>query len=45
MSDYITCKDLHLACMAGMDDITCDDLICDDRNPDVCVNVVLGWMI
>ena len=27
MCNDITCEDLHLASMAGMDDITCDDLI------------------
>ena len=28
----ITCADLHLARVAGMDDITCDDLTYDDLN-------------
>ena len=28
------CDDLHLASMAGMDDITCDDLTYDDLNPE-----------
>ena len=45
MCDYITCKDLHLVSMVGMDDIKCGDLIYDDLNPDVCENVVLGLMI
>ena len=41
----ITCEDLHLASMAGMDGITCDDLTYDDPNPNVCEIVVLGLMI
>ena len=45
MCDGVICKDLHLASMAGMDDITCDDLTYDDLNPNVCENVVLGLMI
>ena len=45
MCDDITCEDLRLARMVGMDDITCDDLTYDDLNPDVCLNVVLGLMI
>ena len=45
MCDDITCEDLHLACMAGMDDIKCDDLTYDDLSPDVYQNVVLGLMI
>ena len=28
------CDDLHLASVAGMDDITCDDL-----NPETCVEI------
>ena len=40
MCDDITCEDQHLASVAWMDDITCDDL-----NPDVCEIVVLGLMI
>ena len=31
MCDDITCDDLHLASVAGMDDITYDDL-----NPETC---------
>ena len=36
MCDGITCEDLHLASVAGMDDITCDDLTYDYLNPE-CV--------
>ena len=36
MCDDITCEDLHLASVAGMDDIICDDLIYDYLNQD-CV--------
>ena len=36
MCDDIKFKNLHLACMAGLDDITCDNLTYDDPNPDVC---------
>ena len=32
--DDITCEDLHLASVAGMHDITCDDPPYDDLNPD-----------
>ena len=35
MSDYLTCEDRHLASMAEMDDITCDNLKYDDLNPNV----------
>ena len=34
--DDKTCEDLHLASVARMDDIPCDDLIYDDLNPE-CV--------
>ena len=34
MCDDITCDDLHLASMAGIDDITCDDITYDDLNPE-----------
>ena len=34
MCDDITCEDLHLASVAGMDDIPCDDLTYDDLNPE-----------
>ena len=36
MCENITCEDLHLASVAGMDDIPCDDLTYDDLNPE-CV--------
>ena len=39
MCDYLTCDDLHLASVAGM-----DDLIYDDPNPE-CEIVGLGLMI
>ena len=45
MCDDIICEDLHLASVAGMDDIICDDITYDDLNPDVCEIVVLGFMI
>ena len=45
MCDDITCEDLRLGSMVGMDDITCDDLTYDDLYPDVCENVVLGLLI
>ena len=45
MCDDITYVDLVRASVARMDDITCDDLTYDDLNPDVCKNVVLGWLI
>ena len=44
MCDYITCEDLHLASVGGMDDITSDDLAYDDLNPD-CEIIELGLMI
>ena len=44
MCDDITYDDLHLASMAGMDDITCDDLTCDDLNPE-CKIMGLRLMI
>ena len=37
--------DLHLACMAGLEDITCDDLTYGDLSPDMWENVVVGLMI
>ena len=40
----ITCEDLHLASVAGMDDITCDDLTYDDLNPE-CVRLWDGLKI
>ena len=36
MSDEITCEYRHLASVAGMGDITCDDLTNDDINQE-CV--------
>ena len=45
MCDDITCEDLRLASMVGMEEITCDDLTYDELNPDVCENVVLGLII
>ena len=45
MCDHIPLEGLHLASMAGMDDMTCEDLTYEDLNPDVCENVVLGLMI
>ena len=44
MCDDITCEDLHLASVAGMDDITSDDLTYDDLNPD-CEILGFGLMI
>ena len=38
MSDDMKCEDLHLASMAGMNDIPCDDLTYDDLNPE-CVRL------
>ena len=32
MCDDITCEDLNLASVAGMDDIPCNDLTYDDLN-------------
>ena len=45
MCNGVTCKYLHHASMAGMDDITCDDLTYDELNPNVRENVVLRLMI
>ena len=45
MCDYITNEDLHLASVAGMDEIESDDLTYNELNPDVLDNVVLGFMI
>ena len=44
MSDDITCEDLYLASVAGIDDIPCDDLTYDDLNPE-CVRLRDGLMI
>ena len=45
MCDGITCEDLRLASMVGMDYITRDNVKIDDLNPDVCENVLLGLLI
>ena len=42
--DDITSEDLHLASIAGIDDIICDDLPYDNLNLDVYENVALGLM-
>ena len=44
MCDDTTCVDLHHASVAGMDDITCDDLIYDDLNLE-CVRLWDGLTI
>ena len=44
MCDDITCEDLHLASVAGMDDIPCDDLTYDDLNLE-CVRLWDGLTI
>ena len=44
MCDDITSEDLHLASVAGMDDITCDDLTYGDLNLE-CEIMLLGLMI
>ena len=44
MCDDITCEDLQLAIVAGMDDIPCDDLKYDNKNPE-CVRLWDGLMI
>ena len=44
MCDDITCDDQHLARVAGMDDITCDELTYDDPNQE-CKIMGLGFMI
>ena len=44
MCDDITYEHLHLASVAGMDDITCDDLTYDDLSP-VCVGLWDGLII
>ena len=38
MCDDITCEDLHLASLAGLDAVPCDDLTYDDINPE-CVRL------
>ena len=44
MFDDITCEDLHLASVAGLNDITYDNLIYDDLNPE-CVRLMDELMI
>ena len=44
MCDDITCEDLHLASVAGLDDITCDDQTYDVLNPE-SESIGLGLMI
>ena len=44
MCDDIICEDLHLASVARIDDIPCDDLTYDDLNPE-CVRLRDGLMI
>ena len=34
MCDDITCEDRHLASVSGMEDITCDDLLYHELNPE-----------
>ena len=40
----ITCGDLHIAIVAGIDAIPCDDLTYDDLNPE-CVRLWDGLTI
>ena len=44
MYDDITCEDLHLTSVAGMDDIPYDDLKYDDLNQE-CMRLWDGLMI
>ena len=44
MCDDITCDALHFARVAGMDDISCDDLSYEDLNLE-CEIMGLGLMI
>ena len=44
MCDDITCEDLHLSSVAGMDDIICDNLIYDDLSHE-CVRLWVGLTI
>ena len=44
MCDDITCEDLHLASVTGLDDIPSDDLTYDDLNPE-CVRLWEGVTI
>ena len=44
MCDDITCEDLHLASVAGMENIPCDDLTYNDLNPE-CLRLWDGLTI
>ena len=44
MCQDITCDDLQLSRVAGINDIACDDLTDDDLNPE-CEIIILGLMI
>ena len=44
MCNDITCEDLHLARVTGMDDIPCDDITYDDLNQE-CVRLWKGLTI
>ena len=44
MCDNIACEDHHLAIVAGIDAIPCDDLTYDDLNPE-CMRLWDGLMI
>ena len=44
MCEDITCEDLHLASVAGIENIPCDDLTYFDLNPE-CVRLRDGLMI
>ena len=44
MCEDITCEDLRLASVAGIDDIPCEDLTYDDLNQE-CVRLWDGLMI
>ena len=44
MCDDITCEDLHLASVAGLDAMPCDYLTYDDLNPE-CVRLWDVWTL
>ena len=44
MCDDITYEDIHLASVAGMEEITCDDVTYNDLNPE-CEIIGLRLMI
>ena len=44
MYDDITCEDLHLASVVGMDVIPCDDLTYDNLNQE-CLRLWVGLTI